>query len=183
MYDLGVLSDYGIETLAICYRNNHDFNKAITYYKKIKDFSNIDKFWYYDSLGQCYLRLEDYDMAIYYYEILSEYVNNNEGLDDELYYFGQEGLALAYEISGNYDKAIKIYEALLSRYLHLKKMSYESAVELMKRGKLNDDKIEKYWFQVMRCGYEKNGYSERGLDLLISLAKWGNKYALEYIGQ
>ena len=62
-------------------------------------------------------------------------------------------------------------------------MSYESAVELMKRGKLNDDKIEKYWFQVMRCGYEKNGYSERGLDLLISLAKWGNKYALEYIGQ
>lgn len=179
LYDLGVLSDYGISLLAHSYYMIDDYNKAIVYYNKIKDFSDIDKYWHYNDLGLCYLNLKDYDNAIYNFEIQSEYAD----IFDSSYDYNQRNLAIAYEYKEDYSKALKIYETLLERSLNIKKLDIGSAIELMEKGKLNDNKIEEYLFLVTLCGYAKDGLTDKGYNLLLELAKKGNKYAIEYINR
>ena len=58
--------------------------------------------------------------------------------------------------------------------------SKEDIKELMEKGKLNDEIIEEYLFHVIRLGYANDGFSEKGYNLLLELAKMGNKYAIEY---
>lgn len=179
LYDLGSLSDYGIYKLAYSYYRIEDYNKAITYFNKIKDFSDVDKYWYYSSLGYCYLNLKDYDNAIYYFEIQSKYVD----IFDSSYEENLENLALAYGFKSNYHKVLKIYETLLERALNIKKIDINSALSLMEKGKLNDDKIEEYLFLVTLYRFTKDEYTEKGYNALLELAKKGNKYATEYINR
>lgn len=179
LYDLGTLSDYGIYKLAYSYYSIEDYNKAITYFNKIKDFSNVDKYWYYNTLGWCYLELEDYDNAIYYFEIQSKYAD----IFDYSYDRCQRALAIAYRLKDNYHKALEIYETLLIRSLNIKKLNINSAIELMGNGKLNDDNIEKYIYEVTYCEYVISNFAIKSYEKIVELAKKGNKYAIEYINR
>lgn len=179
LYDLGTLSDYGVYLLAKCYYSINDYSKAITYFNKIKDFSNIDKYWYYGNLGWCYLSLKDYDNAIYNFEIQSEYFN----ISDSSYDINQNNLAIAYRHKDNYHKALDIYETLLTRSLNIKKLTINSAIELMEKGRLNDDEIEEYMFEVAYCECVINNFASKSYDKIVDLAQKGNKYAIEYVNR
>lgn len=179
LYDLGTLSDYGVHLLADCYYMLKDFSKAIIYYNKIKDFSDIDKYWYYGNLGWCYLWLKEYDNAIYNFEIQSEYFN----ISDTSYDDNQCSLALAYRGKDNYYKALKIYETLLTRSLNLKKINLSTAIDLMEKGKLNDVRIEEYMFEATYCEYVISNFAIKSYEKIVELAKKGNKYAIEYINR
>lgn len=186
LYDLGVLSDYGISLLARSYYMIDDYNKAIVYYNKIKDFSdfsNSGKYLYYQALGFCYYRLKDYDNAIYNFEIQSKYANDNDDNYDDC----KIALAIAYWVNNNYYKTITIYEELLHRYLNKKKLDISYAIDLMEKGKLDDDKIEKYLFEVAyhkyyKYIYEKDEYNAtKNYEKIVDLARKGNKYAIEHV--
>lgn len=179
LYDLKSLSDYGVYELATSYYFTDMYDKAILYYKGIKDFTHINKQYYYGNLGWCYIMTDEYNEAIYCFELQGE--NSGETFDD---LFDCKGnLAIAYKLKGDYYNASIYFNALLGVWVKKEGMTIEEALKKYKKGKLKDDRYEKYLYELCYCQYMNNGRPIQGAELLVELAKHGNKYALKFVSE
>ncbi len=177
LYDLDTLTDYGIYKLASSYYHSEKYVEALSYYNKIKDFSKINKAIYYSSMGWCNVMLDKYDDALYCFELQGEYA----GDDNTLFTMSKEYMGYTYQYMEDYDRAYDIFETMFNILIKRKNLDQESAIKQIRKGKLKDDKIDKYLYEMMYCGYMKSGRPTNGLKALINLAKYGNKYALDFV--
>lgn len=177
LYDLNALSDYGVYMLATSYYFAEMYDKAIIHYKGIKDFSHVNKSFYYSNLGWCYLMTEEYNEAIYCFELQGE--NAEDNFDEFLR--SRENLALTYKFKGDYYNGSKFYNALIAVWAKKNGMTKEAAIEKSIKGKLKDDKFDNYLYEMCYCEYMKSGCTDSSFMTIVNLAKKGNKYARQFL--
>lgn len=177
LYNLGALSDYGIYWLARSYDMSEKYKEAISYYNKIKDFTYIEKSRYYSCIGWCYIMLKQYDDALYCFELQGEHAKDGDG-EFEL---SKKYMAITYKFKKDYSKALEIFEILLRISINKTGLDFNEAIKKVKKGKLKNDKVDEYIYEVMYCGYMKEGCTDSGFMAIVNLAKNGNKYALEFV--
>ena len=176
LYDLGELSDYGIFILASCYKSTQKYKQATSYYNKIKDFTYVDKRLYHWALGRCYEELDDFDNALYHYELQSEYEE-----DKTVSFGGLYNIAMLYRFNDELYKAQKCFEELLELYKKQKNIVLnDDFAKQLKSGKFKDELFAEYLFNIYYLEFKRTN-SKESLNVLRGMARYGNKFAIEYL--
>ena len=178
LYNLGVLSDVGIFKLALSYHESKKYDEAIIYYNKVENIEDLGlKSYYYDRMGWCYIMLDMYDDALYCFEMQGE--KAKDGTSD--FFDSRENMAYAYKFKGDYIKAVEFFNGLIRVWVNKHNMTLENAFKQIKKGKLKDDRLNKYIYEMCYCQYMKDGCPTSGIETIIGLAKNGNKYAMDFV--
>lgn len=97
--------------IGVVYENQGRFSKALNEYKtalKNQKIDSVSKAEIFLNLGSCYLNLDEYDSATTYL-IASTEIFNHLNLSSK-YNNAKHNLAYSYELSGNYEEALKEYK-------------------------------------------------------------------------
>ncbi|MEE1142140.1 MAG: retropepsin-like aspartic protease [Bacteroidales bacterium] len=176
LYNLNALSDYGIYLLARCYDFSENYEQAIVYFNKVKDFTDIDKGFYHYLLGDCYRYLDYCDDAIYHYELQSVYEE-----DATAYFGGKFNIAIAYLFCKNdFYKAESCFKELLDSYVSKKGYSFNRYYQLRKEGKVSDKTFDKYIFYYYYSIYYQS-FSNYAHEKIKELARYGNEKAIKFL--
>lgn len=178
LYDIQILSNYGILNLANSYFNSGNYIKALQYYLEIKD----------ELIGETKEANDHYKCTIYM-NLSSCYIDSNELSQAELYvqklkpYLNDDLIRSIF-----YSKLVTIYKKkkdcfLLKRNLYLA-LEYEAKSKGFSNddlfaGKAKDNDISNslylYATYLIDCGDRKEGGG-----MMIGSAKYGNEAAIEY---
>lgn len=177
MYNLNALSDYGIYLLAKCYHFSKNYEQAIVYYNKVKDFTDIDKGFYHYWLGRCYYYLDYCDDAIYHYELQSVYEEDAEAINGSKY-----SIAIAYLFCKNDNyKAERCFKELLDSYVSKKGYSFNQYYQLRKEGKVSDKTFDRYIFYYYYYSIYYQSFSNYAHEKIKELARYGNEEAIKFL--
>ncbi len=174
-YNLNALSDYGVYLLAESYYFSKNFEQAIVYYNKVKDFTDIDKGFYHNCLGFCYENLDYCDDALYHYELQSVYEEDATAL-----FGGKYNIAIVYLWCKN-DKysAERCFKELLDSYVSKKGYSFNRYYQLRKEGKVSDKTFDEYIFYYYSIYYQS--FSNYAHEKIKELARYGNEEAIKFL--
>ncbi|MEE0889992.1 MAG: hypothetical protein U0L57_07280, partial [Bacteroidales bacterium] len=176
LYNLNALSDYGIYLLARCYDFSENYEQAIVYFNKVKDFTGIDKGFYHYLLGGCYKDLDYCDEAIYHYELQSVYEEDATAL-----FGGKHNIAGVYLFCKNDKyKAERCFKELLDSYVSKKGYSFNQYYQLRKEGKVSDKTFDEYIFYYYYIIYGQS-FSNYAYEKIKELARYGNEMAIEFL--
>lgn len=152
-----------------------NFEQAIVYYNKVKDFTDINKGNYHHLLGDCYYNLDYCDDAIYHYELQSVYE------EDATARFGSKyNIAFAYFFcKKDFYKAERCFKELLDSYVSKKGYSFNRYYQLRKEGKVSDKTFDEYIFYYYSIyGQSLSNYAR---EKIKELARYGNEEAIEFL--
>lgn len=176
LYNLNALSDYGIYLLAQCYYFSKNYEQAIVYFNKVKDFTDIDKGFYYNCLGDCYYVLDYCDDAIYHFELQSVYEEDATARSGS-----KDNIAIAYLWCKNDKyKAERCFKELLDSYVSKKGYSFNQYYQLRKEGKVSDKTFDYYIFYYYYSIYYQS-FSNYAREKIKELARYGNEEAIKFL--